>query len=87
MAGYSSNASGNQDMTVWRFHDDGTPDAGFNGTGRMTHDNPAAGGNATTRADGDPSTAAPSWSPAGARAPPAATTRRCGGSPAPAPST
>ncbi len=44
MAGYSSNAAGNQDMTVWRFNTDGSPDNGFNGTGRMTHDNAAGGG-------------------------------------------
>ena len=44
MAGYSSNAAGNQDMTLWRFNDDGTPDGSFNGTGRLTHDNAAGGG-------------------------------------------
>ena len=43
MAGYSSNAAGNQDMTVWRFLDDGTLDAAFNGTGWMTHDNAGGG--------------------------------------------
>jgi uncharacterized delta-60 repeat protein len=43
MAGYSSNAAGNQDMTVWRFNDNGTPDAGFNGSGVFRHDNAAGG--------------------------------------------
>lgn len=44
MAGYSTNDAGNQDMTLWRFNADGTPDTGFNGGGMLRHDN-AAGGN------------------------------------------
>ncbi len=44
MAGYSSNAAGNQDMTVWRFTSDGNLDGSFNGTGVFRHDNAAGGG-------------------------------------------
>ncbi len=44
MAGYSSNASGNQDMTIWRFNDDGTPDGTFGSGGVFRHDNAGGGG-------------------------------------------
>jgi uncharacterized delta-60 repeat protein len=43
MAGYSGNAAGNQDMTVWRFTSGGLLDNGFNGTGVFRHDNAAGG--------------------------------------------
>jgi uncharacterized delta-60 repeat protein len=44
MAGYSSNAAGNQDMTVWRYTAAGVLDASFNGSGVFRHDNAAGGG-------------------------------------------
>lgn len=44
LTGYSTNAAGNQDMSVIRFDDDGIPDATFGTNGMITHDN-AAGGN------------------------------------------
>jgi uncharacterized delta-60 repeat protein len=44
VAGYSSNASGNQDMTVWRYTSAGVLDASFAGTGIFRHDNAAGGG-------------------------------------------
>jgi uncharacterized delta-60 repeat protein len=43
VAGYSSNASGNQDMTVWRYTTAGALDASFAGTGIFRHDNAAGG--------------------------------------------
>lgn len=44
VAGYSSNAAGNQDMTVWRYTTGGALDATFAGTGVFRHDNAAGGG-------------------------------------------
>jgi uncharacterized delta-60 repeat protein len=44
MAGYSSNAAGNQDMTLWRFTASGALDATFNGGGVFRHDNAGGGG-------------------------------------------
>jgi uncharacterized delta-60 repeat protein len=43
VAGYSSNAAGNQDMTVWRYTTAGALDASFAGTGIFRHDNAAGG--------------------------------------------
>lgn len=43
VAGSSLNASGNYDMVLWRYNDDGTLDTSFNGTGFVVH-NGAAGG-------------------------------------------
>lgn len=44
VAGSSTNASGNLDMTIWRYNPDGSLDTTFNTVGFVTHDN-AAGGN------------------------------------------
>jgi uncharacterized delta-60 repeat protein len=44
VAGYSTNASGKYDMTVWRYNSDGTLDTSFNNVGYVTHHG-AAGGN------------------------------------------
>ncbi|MFH1544059.1 MAG: delta-60 repeat domain-containing protein [Patescibacteria group bacterium] len=44
VAGYSRNASGNDDMAIWRYNTNGTLDTTFNSTGYVTH-NGAAGGN------------------------------------------
>jgi uncharacterized delta-60 repeat protein len=44
MTGYGTNAEGNQEMLLWRFNADGTPDAAFNGNGLVRHDNAAGGG-------------------------------------------
>ncbi|MBI5779237.1 MAG: hypothetical protein HZA49_07260 [Planctomycetes bacterium] len=43
-AGYSRNASGNDDMALWRYNADGTLDTTFGTGGVVTHNN-AAGGN------------------------------------------
>ena len=45
VAGYS-NAVSNQDMTIWRYNSDGSPDTSFNGIGYITHRS-AAGGTGT----------------------------------------
>ncbi len=44
VAGYSKNASSNEDMVIWRYNVNGTLDTTFNGTGYVIH-NSAAGGN------------------------------------------
>ncbi|MBI5635246.1 MAG: SBBP repeat-containing protein, partial [Nitrospirae bacterium] len=44
VAGYSFNASGNDDMVIWRYNPDGTLDTTFNNSGFVIHSN-AAGGN------------------------------------------
>lgn len=43
VAGSSTNAAGNQDMTIWRYTSDGVLDTGFGGTGYVFHDNAAGG--------------------------------------------
>lgn len=67
MAGYSSNAAGNQDMTVWRYNADGTPDAGFGSNGVFRHDNAAGGGGndvgRTLAVDGSGRIVVVGWSP------------------------
>jgi len=40
VVGYSSNASANHDMTIWRYNSDGTRDYTFNGIGYVTFDRP-----------------------------------------------
>ncbi|HKV72962.1 MAG TPA: hypothetical protein VJN95_00465, partial [Gemmatimonadales bacterium] len=67
MAGYSSNAAGNQDMTVWRYTSAGVLDASFNGTGFFRHDNAGGGGGndvgRTIAFDGSNRIVVVGWSP------------------------
>ena len=44
LGGWSTNAAGNKDMTIWRYNSDGTLDTTFNNVGYVIHDG-AAGGN------------------------------------------
>lgn len=44
VTGWSRNASGNDDLAIWRYNPNGTLDNTFNGTGFVVH-NSAAGGN------------------------------------------
>ena len=44
VTGSSTNASGNVDMALWRFNDDGSLDTTFNTQGWLVHDNAAGGG-------------------------------------------
>jgi uncharacterized delta-60 repeat protein len=67
VVGYSTNAAGDQDMTVWRFTDDGTPDASFGSAGVFRHDN-AAGGHGndvaqSVKVDASGRIVATGWSP------------------------
>ncbi|NOY39474.1 MAG: hypothetical protein GXO95_04405 [Nitrospirae bacterium] len=48
VTGYSINSSGDADMVVWRYNEDGTPDATFDGDGIAVFHN-AAGGDGTDR--------------------------------------
>jgi uncharacterized delta-60 repeat protein len=48
VAGYSYNASGNDDLVVWRFNSNGSLDTTFDSDGYVTHHN-AAGGNGYDR--------------------------------------
>lgn len=49
VAGWGPNASGNEDMIVWRYNANGTLDTAFNGTGYVTHDAAAGGANSPDR--------------------------------------
>ena len=44
LTGYRTNADGNQEMTVFRYDDDGIPDSAFGNNGVVSHDNAAGGG-------------------------------------------
>jgi uncharacterized delta-60 repeat protein len=44
VTGYSRNRSGNADMVIWKYKNDGTLDNSFGNNGIVVHDN-AAGGN------------------------------------------
>lgn len=48
VTGYSVNASGNNDLAIWRYNSDGTLDTSFGTNGIVTHNN-AAGGNGDDR--------------------------------------
>ena len=43
VTGYSLNASGNRDMTIWRYNPDGSLDTGFDADGIVTHHGAAGG--------------------------------------------
>jgi uncharacterized delta-60 repeat protein len=43
VAGASVNATGNVDMAIWRYNEDGTPDNTFDGKGYTVHDGAAGG--------------------------------------------
>ncbi len=43
LAGYTTGATTQEDMAIWRYNNNGTLDTTFNGTGYITHNNPAGG--------------------------------------------